>query len=60
VAVGVCANLNSNDFITSTHRGHGHHIAKGADIKKLMAEILGKKADTAKVEGVRCMWLHLM
>lgn len=51
VAVGVCANLNSNDLITSTHRGHGHHIAKGADIKKLMAEILGKESGYCKGRG---------
>jgi pyruvate dehydrogenase E1 component alpha subunit len=42
VAVGVSAHLREEDYITSTHRGHGHHIAKGADLKRLMAEILGK------------------
>ncbi|MBN1317019.1 MAG: thiamine pyrophosphate-dependent dehydrogenase E1 component subunit alpha [Anaerolineales bacterium] len=42
VAVGVCASLRDRDFITSTHRGHGHHIARGADPGKLMAELLGK------------------
>lgn len=42
VAVGVCECLNPSDFITSTHRGHGHHIAKGADLGRLMAEIMGK------------------
>ncbi len=44
VAVGVCACLRPADLITSTHRGHGHHIAKGADINRLMAEILGKSS----------------
>jgi len=34
VAVGVCVNLTNRDFITSTHRGHGHVIAQGADLKK--------------------------
>lgn len=42
VAVGVCAALENKDYITSTHRGHGHHIAKGADPNRLMAEVLGK------------------
>ncbi len=42
VAAGVCANLRNDDFITSTHRGHGHVIAKGADVKKMMAELYGK------------------
>jgi len=44
VAVGACAALNENDFITSTHRGHGHVIAKGLDVKRMMAELLGKAA----------------
>jgi len=42
VATGVCANLNSDDYVVSTHRGHGHFIAKGAEIKKVVAEIFGK------------------
>jgi pyruvate dehydrogenase E1 component alpha subunit len=42
IATGVCAGLRPEDLITSTHRGHGHHIAKGADLGRLMAEILGK------------------
>ncbi len=42
IAVGACANLNREDFITSTHRGHGHTIAKGADVKAMMAELHGK------------------
>ncbi len=44
VAVGVCACLRPTDLITSNHRGHGHHIAKGADINRLMAELLGKSS----------------
>ena len=40
---GVCAALGANDYITSTHRGHGHCIARGADINKMIAELLGKK-----------------
>ena len=43
VAVGACAALRPEDYITSTHRGHGHCIAKGADVKKMMAELMGKK-----------------
>jgi len=51
VAVGVCANLRKDDYITSTHRGHGHCIAKGADLGKVMAEILGKKTGYCKGKG---------
>ena len=42
-AVGVCLNLNKNDYISSTHRGHGHAIAKGCDPRKMMHEIYAKK-----------------
>jgi pyruvate dehydrogenase E1 component alpha subunit len=42
VATGVCANLTDKDYITSTHRGHGHLIAKGGDNKKMMDELFGK------------------
>ncbi len=51
VAVGVCTNLRKDDYITSTHRGHGHCIAKGADLRKVMAEILGKKTGYCKGKG---------
>ncbi|MBU7024006.1 MAG: pyruvate dehydrogenase (acetyl-transferring) E1 component subunit alpha [Theionarchaea archaeon] len=51
VAVGVCAALTPNDFITSTHRGHGHCIAKGASLTKMMAEIFGKKTGYCKGKG---------
>jgi pyruvate dehydrogenase E1 component alpha subunit len=51
VAVGVCSNLRKDDYITSTHRGHGHCIAKGADSKRIMAEILGKKTGYCKGKG---------
>ncbi|MGI1690534.1 pyruvate dehydrogenase (acetyl-transferring) E1 component subunit alpha [Thermoanaerobacter uzonensis] len=50
-AVGACAALNPDDYITSTHRGHGHTIAKGADIKKMMAELLGKETGYCKGRG---------
>ncbi len=42
VAVGVCSGLRPDDRITSTHRGHGHLIAKGAEVDRMMAELLGK------------------
>jgi len=51
VAVGVCANLRKDDYVTSTHRGHGHCIAKGARLDKTMAEILGKKTGYCKGKG---------
>jgi len=51
VAVGVCSNLRKDDYITSTHRGHGHCIAKGAELKRVMAEILGKKTGYCKGKG---------
>ena len=42
VATGVCANLNPDDFISSTHRGHGHLIAKGGQFKYMIAELFAK------------------
>ena len=51
VAVGACANLNKDDLITSTHRGHGHCIAKGAELKPMMAELFGKKTGYCKGKG---------
>jgi len=51
VAVGVCTNLRRDDYITSTHRGHGHCIAKGARLDKTMAEILGRKTGYCKGKG---------
>ncbi len=50
-AVGVCMNLNQADYITSTHRGHGHCIAKGGDISRMMAELYGKKTGYNKGKG---------
>lgn len=51
VATGVCANLTDKDYITSTHRGHGHLIAKGGDIQQMMAELFGKKTGYCKGKG---------
>ena len=50
-AVGVIANLSEADLITSTHRGHGHTIAKGIDINRMMAELLGKESGYCKGKG---------
>jgi pyruvate dehydrogenase E1 component alpha subunit len=51
VATGVCVNLTDKDYITSTHRGHGHLIAKGGDIKLMMAELFGRKTGYCKGKG---------
>ena len=51
IATGVCAHLTKEDRIVSNHRGHGHCIAKGADMKKMMAEIYGKKTGYCKGKG---------
>ena len=51
VGVGVCAHLNDTDYITSTHRGHGHCISKGADINKMMAELFGRATGYCKGKG---------
>ena len=50
-AVGACKALNEDDYITSTHRGHGHCIAKGGDVKYMMAELLGRKTGYCKGKG---------
>ncbi len=51
VATGACANLRLDDYITSTHRGHGHLIAKGGKTDRMMAEIYGKKTGYNKGKG---------
>jgi acetoin:2,6-dichlorophenolindophenol oxidoreductase subunit alpha len=51
VAVGVCEALRPDDYITSTHRGHGHCIAKGAALDRMFAELLGKEAGYCKGKG---------
>ena len=51
VATGACAALGKNDYITSTHRGHGHLIAKGGDVKLMMAELFAKKTGYCKGKG---------
>ena len=54
VAVGVCEALRRDDYITSTHRGHGHCLAKGASLDRMFAELLGKAAATAGAKAARC------
>jgi pyruvate dehydrogenase E1 component alpha subunit len=51
IAVGVCEALERTDYITSTHRGHGHCLAKGASPDQMFAELLGKKAGYCKGKG---------
>lgn len=51
VAVGVCEALRRDDYITSTHRGHGHCLAKGAEFKPMFAELLGKEAGYCRGKG---------
>jgi len=51
VAVGVCEALHLDDYITSTHRGHGHCLAKGAAVDRMFAELLGKEAGFCKGKG---------
>ncbi len=51
VAVGVCSALEPSDYIASTHRGHGHCIAKGGELDKMMAELFGRKTGYCKGKG---------
>jgi pyruvate dehydrogenase E1 component alpha subunit len=51
VAVGVCAHLDDGDAVASTHRGHGHCIAKGVDVRGMMAELFGRRTGICKGKG---------
>jgi pyruvate dehydrogenase E1 component alpha subunit len=51
VAVGVCANLNQDDYISSNHRGHGHYLAKGGNLKSMIAELFCREAGCSKGRG---------
>lgn len=51
MGVGACSALEAEDYITSTHRGHGHCIAKGGDVKRMMAEIFGRATGYCKGKG---------
>jgi TPP-dependent pyruvate/acetoin dehydrogenase alpha subunit len=51
IATGVCAALREDDYIVSTHRGHGHCIARGGELKKMVAEVLGREAGYCRGRG---------
>ena len=51
IAAGACAAIGADDFIVSTHRGHGHCISKGGDFKRMVAEIMGKATGYCKGRG---------
>jgi TPP-dependent pyruvate/acetoin dehydrogenase alpha subunit len=51
VAVGVCEHLSDRDVVTSTHRGHGHCIAKGVELRAMMAELFGRSTGVCKGKG---------
>lgn len=51
VAVGVCANLYKDDYISSNHRGHGHYLAKGGDLKSMIAELHCRETGCSKGRG---------
>ncbi len=51
IATGVCANLNKEDYVFSTHRGHGHYLAKGGNLNKLIAEIFTKETGCSRGRG---------
>ena len=51
IAAGVCANLNKDDYVFSNHRGHGHYIAKGGDLKSMIAELYCKEKGCSKGRG---------
>lgn len=51
IAIGICAHLNNDDYITSTHRGHGHCVAKGADLRLMFAELMARSTGYCKGKG---------
>jgi TPP-dependent pyruvate/acetoin dehydrogenase alpha subunit len=51
VAAGVCAHLGPRDYVTGTHRGHGHAIAKGVEVRRMMAELYGRDTGTNRGKG---------
>ena len=51
ISVGVCSNLTKNDFVLSTHRAHAHYLAKGGDLKRMIAELYGKTTGCSKGMG---------
>jgi TPP-dependent pyruvate/acetoin dehydrogenase alpha subunit len=51
VATGICAAMRDDDYVTSTHRGHGHCIARGLDVRRMLAEIFGRATGYCKGKG---------
>jgi len=51
IAAGVCANLSKKDYLFSSHRSHGHYLAKGGDLKRMLSEIYGKATGCCKGKG---------
>src|SRR5262245_56262785 len=51
IAVGVCANLSKDDYVMSGHRSHGHYLAKGGDLRTLLAEIYGRVTGCSRGKG---------
>src|SRR5580692_9704014 len=51
VAVGVCGQMTNEDYVVSNHRGHGHAIAKGAEIDKVIAELMGRETGYCRGKG---------
>jgi len=51
IAVGICAHLNENDYVFSNHRGHGHYIAKGGDMKAMIAELYNRETGCSQGRG---------
>ncbi len=54
VAAGVCTQLNADDYVFSNHRGHGHYIAKGGDIKAMVAELYNRESGCSRGRGIGC------
>ncbi len=54
IAAGACAHLRTDDYVISTHRGHGHLIAKGGKTDRIMAELFGRKPATTAVKEAPC------
>ncbi|HBR03554.1 MAG TPA: pyruvate dehydrogenase (acetyl-transferring) E1 component subunit alpha, partial [Ruminiclostridium sp.] len=50
-AVGVCAAIGNDDYMATTHRGHGHVVAKGGDVNRMMAELYGKVTGYCRGKG---------
>ena len=57
IATGVCSALRKDDMIESTHRGHGHCVAKGADVNRMMAEIFGKETGLCQGTLPTSLWV---